>query len=226
MKDIVYIFRHGKNNDVGLKFSLRSLNNFPHNKVWIIGDRPYWLDTTKVNYIKCDDIGKSKTLNAWHKITVACNIPEISEDFVLFNDDFIVLSAVEDIPYYNRAYDYKNFKDTSSYFKARHRTMLLFESGMDFELHFPIVYNKEKFLALHDVYNIGNVYLHRSLYCNHYKIEGVRASDNKVTTMAELEKNLRNPRFPFVSLSDRVERRREFARVITPYFRGKSKYEK
>jgi hypothetical protein len=221
--DVVYIFRHGRNDSIALRYSLRSLKHLPHGNVYIVGDKPYW--ARNVIHIRCDDPINSKTLNAWHKITKACVTQQIGDDFVLMNDDFIILQPQEDIHYYYAGPLEKKQKKNASWFNAKARTAELFDSPRDFELHVPIVFNKQKFLALHDCYEIGNVYLHRSLYANHYEVEGVQLSDCKIRDTRSLSDYLHS-RNMFVSTSDRLERDRMFGRTMKTVFPLKSRYEK
>lgn len=45
--DILYLCRPGEN--LELRYSLRSLRNVPHGRVWIFGDCPDWV--TNVNLV-------------------------------------------------------------------------------------------------------------------------------------------------------------------------------
>jgi hypothetical protein len=98
--DIVYIYRHSRDDGRELRYSLRSLSNVPHGKVFIIGDKPKW--TKGIVHVPASDPHGLKALNALHKITVACRDPRVSEDFVLMNDDFYVLKPIPGIPTLHR----------------------------------------------------------------------------------------------------------------------------
>ena len=92
-KDVVYIFRKGRQNSLALRLSLRSLVNVPHRDVIIVGDLPEWVDKDKVKHFPCKDSSSIKTLNAWNKLRFICE-QDISEDFILFNDDFYVMKPL------------------------------------------------------------------------------------------------------------------------------------
>lgn len=96
--DIVYVVRPGDHNPE-LKYSLRSLQNLPHDQVWIAGYKPSWLKD--VNYLPTRPAPtkhRGSLINLW---AVALN-REISEHFYLFNDDFYVTRQMEEIPLYHR----------------------------------------------------------------------------------------------------------------------------
>lgn len=195
-----------------------------YENVFLIGDKPSWC--RNVIHIHASDKLSSKTLNAWRKITLACTTPRISSEFTLMNDDFLILKKVHgDVPYYYRSVYNYGVKPKSKYFLAMKRTHDLFKNFKNYELHVPIIYNKSKFLALHDIYPISNVLLHRSLYANHYECGGVLLGDNKVSTISSLSKCVSNPLNTFVSLSDRLERDRSLSVFLKSRFRYKSKYE-
>jgi predicted DNA-binding transcriptional regulator len=77
-----------------LKYSLRSLEThltIPFD-VTIIGYKPKWLNISKVRYIyygQCDDRYK----NSLHAIDIMANIVD---EFILFNDDFFIISDMTD----------------------------------------------------------------------------------------------------------------------------------
>jgi hypothetical protein len=95
--DIVYIVRPGESNEE-LRFSLRSLVNVPHDRVWIAGHKPEWV--TGVEHIPTVQNSR-KWWNARRNLAAAVTHPDLPE-FVLFNDDFFVLEPLEDVPVLHR----------------------------------------------------------------------------------------------------------------------------
>ena len=85
-----------KQSDVNpdLKFSLRSVEKFcTFRNIWVVGYKPNWVKN--VNYLPTVQSG-NKWVNSMTNIVAACNCPEISEDFVLMNDDFFMLRSITD----------------------------------------------------------------------------------------------------------------------------------
>jgi hypothetical protein len=85
--DVVYIARAGENEE--LRYSLRSLVNIPHGRVWLVGGRPpHWYTGDR---IPTPQTGLKKDISGRAMVT-ACLHPEISDEFLLFNDDFYVMT--------------------------------------------------------------------------------------------------------------------------------------
>lgn len=94
--DVVYVTRNGENPE--LRYSLRSLSNIDHNQVWVFGGLPAWLDTHVVNVrirrqSPADPYGSVRG-----HIAAACNTPDVSDPFMLWNDDFYAMRYVGEIP--------------------------------------------------------------------------------------------------------------------------------
>lgn len=90
--DLVYLVRPGDENEE-LRFSLRSVaRNLPHNKVWIAGHRPAWV--TNVESIELDPL-PDKYDNQRQSLLAACDTEEVSDPFILMNDDFFVMRPID-----------------------------------------------------------------------------------------------------------------------------------
>lgn len=99
MHDIVYFLKDTKVNEE-LRYSLRTLHNFPHRKVWFYGGCPTGLIPDKHVYIIQDQENKWKNVNLMLK-HVSRN-KNITKNFWLFNDDFFIMEKIEKpINYYN-----------------------------------------------------------------------------------------------------------------------------
>jgi len=177
--------RDGDDN-VELKYSLRSVALFApkFDKIWIIGYKPDWV--TNVEFIPTVQFQAKKYTATNNNLRVACESVYISNDFVLMNDDFILtrpISSWEDSLNFIR----NKLKDQIKIYHSSCETdytqafdynlpMIQEISGNpdpdDYELHIPIIINKNKFL---DVFNDKRVIKHmkehkitlkRSLYGN------------------------------------------------------------
>ena len=92
--DVLYAVRRGERNEA-LKYSLRSLANLPHRRVFIAGWCPEWvrgvtavLGPRRSN--KFDSIEANVRAGLRH--------PELGEHVVYMNDDFYVTTPVERVP--------------------------------------------------------------------------------------------------------------------------------
>jgi len=97
--DVVYVTRNGDNPE--LRYSLRTLANVDHDRVWIFGGAPTWIDFEEVTHQKRAQGGSPYASTRGH-IGAACNTPEVSDPFMLWNDDFFAMHPVGTVPLYHR----------------------------------------------------------------------------------------------------------------------------
>ena len=200
--DIVYLVKESIINEE-LRYSLRTLHNFPHNKVWFYGGCPKGL---KPDYhIHCKQTG-----NKWENVRMmlikACKNPQLSTDFWIFNDDFFVMEKIENpINYYNGDL-YKRivtiedkFGRITSYTKLIRDVCKELESmgceTKNYTLHIPLLVNKNKLLEL---LKLTNCIGYRSLYANYYEIGGEEMNDVKITNIFK-----RYRKGPYLSTDER-----------------------
>ena len=98
LPDIVYVVRPGDRNEE-LRYSLRSLANLPHGRVWIAGYCPSWVTGVEVIPVQGQP-GSHQTAKA--NLRAACEHSAVVEDFVYFNDDFFVMQPLERMPVMHR----------------------------------------------------------------------------------------------------------------------------
>ena len=95
--DLVYILKEAESNP-DLVMSLRSIEKFcTYRKVWVIGFKPSWLKN--VNYLPTDQSTGTKWANSCLNWKTACECEDISDNFILMNDDFIALRPIIDWRY-------------------------------------------------------------------------------------------------------------------------------
>lgn len=193
--DIVYPLAERLHNRE-LQYSLRSLANFPHRQVWFTGYLPPWL--AGCGYIP-DAGGATKEARIYNSVLAAAVHPDISDTFVLFNDDFFVSGPVAELPpaYYlplRDQIDEPAFKHVyeagESWAKSVLTTLELLESlgvtnALSYELHIPMAFDKKVLAELMLRYVSDNPPQLRSLYGNLAQIGGNAQRDVKVFEEAD-----------------------------------------
>lgn len=185
--DIVYVLKCGRYEDCDeLRFSLRSLANIPHRDVHIFGDKPNWVRNTI--YHDFAQVGE-KWENVNRLLYLVCHTDSVTDDFILMNDDFYIMSAINELPYYGDGTLMDRYDKIAEEFEVES----LYQSGLkeasevlseahkptySFELHVPIILNKEKLLPI--VKKYPKSCARRSLYCNIYGIKPVQHKDVKI----------------------------------------------
>lgn len=206
--DFVYVCREGDNEE--LRYSIRSVEkNMPPGNVWVVGAKPDWYTG---NFIHVEQSKKSYN-NVREQLRVVCSNDNISEDFVLMNDDFFVINPVKEIPMWytgtlvDRIRSLQNIKSQN----AGYIRLLILSNNvikrsgvvdpLDYELHVPMVMNKEKLLPI-----LHSTALWRSYYGNTYNVGGTKHSDVKIHSkdiLEDREKNLIDiTTEPYISGSD------------------------
>ncbi len=222
--DIIYLYKKAPQSGIALRFSLRSISHIPHDKVYVIGDRPKWL--TGVIHIPFQDIENRSLMGQWEKIIMACKMGGVSQKFLLMHDDHLIMKPIKDILYYHRGYISDIKKNKTRHYHDLKRTGELFDKALSFDkIHTPVVFDKDKFLALLDNYNIKNRYLYKSLYGNHYGVESEYIKDCKARNFSILMQKLRDGDI-FISLSPAVEKNKNLKKILLKYFPKKSPHEK
>lgn len=223
--DIVYVYKHWWGNWLELKYSLRSLDNFPHDKVYIIWDKPDWIKW--VIHIEVKDDWK-KFENVRKKFMTICNNNDISEDFVLMHDDFYIMQSIKEIPYYIR-WTLKEHMDAihnkfweNDYWKAINWVYEKFPEWYSFDTHTPIALNRNKFKKILQLFPWDS-WSKRSLYCNYYWIKWTRWDTKDCKVYLQDRKYIK--RKWFLSSDDTSVKNMSFIRFMNQRFPSKCKYE-
>jgi hypothetical protein len=181
--DFVYICRDGENEE--LRYSIRSvLLSFPEAKVWVVGGKPKWYSGNHV-FLEQND---NKYANAVNNLKAVCNTSDISDNFILMNDDFFIIKKIETIEqFYNGLLSEKIDKFTkitgsSMYIRKLITTnnklnKLGFTKPLDYELHVPMPMHKAGLLYILNQYPEC---LWRSMYGNLFNVGGSQMEDVKV----------------------------------------------
>ena len=187
--DYVYVCRPGDNEE--LRYSIRStVKNLPEGRIWVVGGKPDWY-TGDYIYVEQTGLGHP---NVWKQLEVICKTEEISDDFVLMNDDFFTVKKLDTVEYFYSGtiaevlgnysdsgqtnYGYQRlFNKTQTYLNRRG-----IGNPLDYELHVPMPMNKAKLLEV-----LNHKTLHRSTYGNVYGVGGTKTYDVKVYSNTELK---------------------------------------
>jgi hypothetical protein len=181
--DFVYICRDGENEE--LRYSIRSvLNSFPEAKVWLVGGKPEWYSGHCVPV----EQNSNKYANALKNLKFLCEHPEISDDFVLMNDDFFIIKKINSVDqFYNgllsdKINRFTQITGSSMYIKKLITTNkklidLGIKNPIDYELHTPMPMNKTGLL---DVIEKYPECLWRSMFGNLYNVGGTQMDDVKI----------------------------------------------
>lgn len=185
--DIVYIFKEGPLDSLELKYSLRSLcKNTKFNNVYIIGDKPRWLQN--VTHLNIKDPTLNKFYNILYKIKEATKIKELSDDFIIMWDDIFILSPISKFKHYSDGLILKDIigdrKINSPHNNTLKRVLRVCPDGINYDVHSPYLYNKENLKKLFKEYklDIKKIYSLRSMYGNFYKLEYELVQNSKINS--------------------------------------------
>lgn len=206
--DYVYICRAGNNEE--LRYSIRSLvKNLPDVNVWVVGYKPDWYSG---NFMPVIDRG-NKFANIHNALTAMCDNDNISNDFVLMNDDFFVIDQIDSIPVMHggllkdKIYEYNQLARNSLYVRMLTATYdrlldLGIANPIDYDIHVPMHMNRQK---LKEVAR-KNVFP-RSTYGNLAEVGGDLIKDVKTyssnSVMSTKSNDHKNPGTPFISTEDK-----------------------
>lgn len=236
--DIVYTLKNTKKSPE-LNYSLRSLKNIKHDNVYIVGGIPDNIDKQEVKYVYSEQFSNNKFINIINNIYNIIMSDELSDDFVLMNDDFFFINTIKN-PVKELNLFYKLAEDVYKKFCELGRGESIYTKGLDYnirllkklgiqkplyyDLHIPFIYNKlklrELFERIPDIKYCGCSHT-RTLYGNlYYKDSKQLVKDVKIFENSDfkIEKGQK-----FLSCSDKGFRK------IEPYlkslFPNRSKYE-
>jgi len=235
MIDIVIPYKQSQWADNELRFALRSVEKHLKNyrKIYVIGHRPAWMNLGTVVHIPFED-KYSHERNILEKILHVCKYAQLSDDFLLMNDDHYLASIYNAtrFPYYfYRSLEQKLSSSRGAYADSVRNTLFALKARRlphaFYDVHTPILYNKSLFPEVMEMYNWEgkrNGFIIKSLYCNTLRLKGMILPDckiNKPMSCFEIEKWLED-RHMF-STPDKITP--EVATFLNYLFPDKSKYE-
>lgn len=243
--DVVYPVRPSRSGNEELRYSLRTIEkSFPHRDVYVYTSKPIeWLSDNV--HVQIVDELPNPNASVNNKLAMACANPNISDPFVMMNDDFFIMRKIQNLPDYclglmDSQIAARNQKDIYRGCLVRACNIIRMEYGvefpLDYEIHAPVLFNKDE---LSEVCHKHITQIRRSLYFavadqhllpkQHLKVP----HDCKLYCPREwpfpwrimtLDKLLESGA-PIISTTDRYWTQ-EFAGYIKPLFNKPSKYEK
>ena len=200
--DIVYVLKKADDNP-NLKYSLRSLVNVSgYNRVWFSGYCPTW--TKPDGYILTRQ-NKSKWLNSLTNVIAACENDNITEDFILFNDDFFAIHPIhidKHLSYCNSTLDtaiinYHQTKDSTwknSHAQSKQLLKALGSTHFDnFAIHTPMIINRKHFLEIihhpliQNFIKTHSMLSYRNIYGNMYWVPPKNIMDVKLRQEKDID---------------------------------------
>lgn len=229
MNDVIYILRSGKNEE--LRYSLRSVEkNYPHKRVIFYGGKPDGIEPDL--FIPYAQPGDTKWEKVRNTIEIICKNDNITEDFILFNDDFFIMKPVENpANYYDgtlagriNSIERALFGRHSVYSdRLRHLLETLKRAGianpLNYAHHTPMIINRKKMLETLKQY--PNEPMFRALYGNINQIGGENMPDVKFY-------HRRQP-FPigqYASTADDSWKQEKIGQIIRGKFSYRSRFER
>lgn len=233
--DLVVPLGKSKTDYLDLRYALRSIEKFTTiDKVYLIGEKPSWIQNI-IHYGYPDIKGEAwKERSIYQKTALACQIPEVSDNFLFSNDDIVLLKEidVENYPYYSKGTCYQSMLKNKSTYRAtmNHTRKVLAELGLeDFNAdgHCPIIFNKEKFLTSFTdrMWDIPYGYGMKTIYCAKNNKELIPMADKKFSSKITKEDvKLYSQDRHVISFTDAALKTgvREYLEELLP---NKSKYE-
>lgn len=182
--DIIYFVKDGLHNEE-LRYSLRSVDaNMPHKRVWIFGGCP--ANIIPDVRVRVDQVGKTKWDRVRNMYKMVCENKEITDNFIMFHDDFFVMKPTNHItPLYRCTLD-EHIKilepqGPTAYSKLLRdcRNEIKGDVPLSYEVHTPFIFNKE--LLLNVLNAFPDCHAIRTVYGNlYYAGQSERSNDVKI----------------------------------------------
>lgn len=200
--DVVYVLGRGSGwADNEIRFSLRSLETYLQDlgTVYVVGNRPKWL--TGAVHLPFPDSHICKERNIMIKLAYACGHQRLSRNFLHVHDDHFMLAPMRatDIPNWcggsldSVAAAVRRKAPGNHWADAVHNTYQALRarghSTHNFDLHFPILIDKERYPEIMDRYDWGGQprgFVVKSLYANTLGLPGTYSPDLKINQRLEL----------------------------------------
>lgn len=235
MTDIIIPLGTGSRfDDIELKFALRSVEKHLSNvrDVYVIGNWPDWLRNSTVIKFEEKNLMIFKEKNICNKVSVACSLDNVSNDFLFMNDDHFLLADCDaaTFPYYHCGPIVQKVVDQYNPYRKviRNTVQLVGDRANNFDCHCPILFNQEIFFEVMNKidWEKDYGYMMKTLYCHGAGIEGKYIPDVKINAELSVSdiKGIIYSR-PWFSVGDAGLRTPMFS-VLEELYPHKSKWER
>ncbi len=225
--DIFYPVIEAHDDNIELRYSLRSLSNTGHGRVIIVGHLPRWV--RGVTHIPFSDKPKDKLGNVAIKELLACCESQ-AQEIVIMHDDVYILKKTT-LGFYKRSQSARQAALQAQRSKrplwvlgALGNIQKLFNDAQTAYTHVPHRVDRCRNIALYTRYDlINSQYLTCDVYLNQYKDHPWEPmEDRKVYDSPE---EIIKHRGLFVSTGNKVARCENFKTIMDGLFPNKCKYE-
>jgi hypothetical protein len=192
--DVVLPCRPGENRE--LRYALRSIDrNLPYHHIWIVGSWPAWLNTDhpRLTAVKRPTLTpKYRTTRAHYRW--ACDNPDVTDPWIMWNDDFYLLQPLDEVPPIHRGRSENVARMfttwTSKWAVGLRETEKVLRRMMpgtvlyNYDLHVPMLVHKRQMrraLTIAEQMNIAAPQV-RTLYGNLAHLGGTAMHDPKTYT--------------------------------------------
>lgn len=172
--NVVYFCGKGSiwnNNE--LRYSLRSLRFLQHDKVYLIGEKPYFVNDSVI-FLPYPNRVKNAAINIMEKMDIACQV--VGGEFLFMNDDYFLTKPVEEFPacYKNTLEEaIKKNKGNEYSYHLMETLAQLQAKGLptkNFDVHSPMLVNSELMMKVIESFDWNKRYgpTLKSIYFNYY----------------------------------------------------------
>jgi len=219
-------------NDTELRYCLRGIEKYltGYGDIFIIGKAPAWCRNVIEISAEDDDKTYWKERNIYRKILKACGDDRVTEDFLFMNDDHFLLAPFEasKFPNYYEGFLGDQMGRIDQYGNTvRNTSEIIHEYSLYFDIHVPIVYNKELFEKVFERVDWGRKYGYciKSVYCVYAAARGEYYPDLKIRTIMPSQKIMEMIKGRLFFSMDNRAREGGMGAVLQELFPKKSKWE-
>ena len=185
--DIVYFVKENGRKDE-LRYSIRSVcKNMKFNRIWIFGGCP--TNIVPDIRVRVEQTGRTKWDRVRNMYKMVCENKEITDNFIMFHDDFFVMQPTDHItPLYRCTLD-KHIKILEPHGPTEYSRLLRkckeaikTDVPLSYEVHTPFIFNKEWLNNVLDTF--PNYHALRTIYGNlYYAGQSEQSNDVKIFTI-------------------------------------------
>ncbi len=229
--DVFYPVIEAADDNIELRYSLRSLENTPHGDVYIIGHKPLWVqNVVHIPFVDKKTVGSNSQINIARKEVIMCEC-STSEDIIVMSDDVFILEK-GDVDFSVCGRTLKEVRDWAIkskrppyVIKCIDNALEYFPDGIGAYHHGPKRANREKLYKVHKKYPTREkpfllLYLYVNEYDHDYRVlENYKVYNDPKKIPHYIGK-------PYFSTGDAIAKHKEFKPQMDKLFPNISHYER